>query len=151
GRLEVDPEGQGTLTETVGNLQPAHWSPASPNLYHLALEVRGETEVVRDTVRFGFRSFEARDGRLLLNGKRVFLRGNAITPPDRNIPNHLAQDRTFEEDYIRYLKSVGVNVIRATRHSQVGFDVDDELGMMYCQGSYGAPKDGSPTKPPDDL
>lgn len=150
GRLAVSGD-VGTMSETLSGLTPRYWSPDSPQLYHLAVEVRTNSEIVRDTVRVGFRTFESRGGQLLLNGKPVFIRGNAINPPERMIPDSLEENRTFVEDYIRYLKSVGVNMIRSTRHSQVWFDVADELGMMYFQGNYGTPKDGSPTNPPEDV
>ncbi|MBW3553171.1 MAG: glycosyl hydrolase family 2, partial [Gemmatimonadetes bacterium] len=149
GRLGVGADGTGQLTAHVRGLDPRLWSPASPHLYHLSVEAGGSGDRIRETVRFGFRSFQARDGRLLLNGRPLFLRGNSINPPERTLPDSLEENRGFAEDYIRYLKSVGVNIIRLTRHSDVWLDVADEMGMLVFQGEYGTPEGGTPTSPPD--
>lgn len=148
GTLARDDEGNATLTARVGELKPRLWSPQTPALYYLTL--RFGTASVESTarVRFGFRRFEAKSGRFLLNGHPIFLRGNSINPPDRMVPPHLDESRPFVEAYVRYLKSIGVNIIRMTRYSDVWFNVCDELGMMVFQGLYGVPKGGSINQPP---
>jgi hypothetical protein len=145
GRLAVDADGTGRLSATVDGVHPRLWSPDSPSLYRLRLEAGG----ARDSVRFGFRRVEERDGRILLNGRPVFLRGNAINPPGRTLPDSLDEDPRFARDYVAYLKRVGVNVIRLTRTSQAWLDACDELGMMLYQGNYGTPRGGSASAPPD--
>lgn len=142
----ADSSGIAVAGGTVEGIHPKLWSPSSPNLYYLAVQVdRGPA----DTVRFGFRRFEAKDGRFYLNGQPIFLRGNAINPPERMIPDSVHESRRFAEDYIRGLKASGVNIIRLTRHSQTWFDVADELGMMFFQGHYGTPQGGTSNSPPD--
>lgn len=137
------------LSARITRLQrkPRLWSPGAPNLHHLVVS----GGAVADTVRFGFRRFETKDGQLYLNGRRIFLRGNAINPPERNLPDSLSDDPRFARDYIRYLKSVNVNIIRLTRPSQPWFDVADEEGMMIFQGHYGTPFGGTSTSPPADT
>jgi hypothetical protein len=150
GRLAVDSNGTGTLTERVEHLHPRLWSPASPNRYALTVTVTGQSADPRVTVRFGFRSFEVRDGRLFLNGRPIFLRGNAINPPGRTIPDSLDDDARFAADYVAYLKRIHVNMIRLSRTSQVWLDVCDSLGMMVYQGLYGTPKGGTKSRPPEE-
>ncbi|MEO5589367.1 MAG: glycoside hydrolase family 2 TIM barrel-domain containing protein, partial [Gemmatimonadaceae bacterium] len=147
GKLAVGPDGVGRLSRRLKGLRPMHWSPQSPSLY--VLSARASTgSGLSERIRFGFRTMSTADGKLLLNGRAVFLRGNAINPPERNIPDSLDENRRFVEPYVRYMKSVGVNIIRLTRHSQVWFDVCDELGMMLFQGNYGTPQGGKPTQAP---
>ncbi len=151
GRLAVGPDGIGRLTRSLTGLRPKRWSPQSPSLYVLSASAGAIASTgagVAERIRFGFRSMSTSDGKLLLNGRPVFLKGNAINPPERNIPDSLEENRRFVEPYVRYLKSVGVNIIRLTRHSQVWFDVCDELGMMLFQGNYGTPQGGKPTQAP---
>ena len=81
-------------------LAPELWSPVSPTLY--TLEVSSGEDL--STVRFGFRKFEMKDGNFYLNGKKIFLRGNAINPPGRGIPDSLEVSKDFARDYIRFLK-----------------------------------------------
>ncbi|MDB4892150.1 MAG: glycoside hydrolase family 2 barrel, partial [Gemmatimonadetes bacterium] len=147
GSMTVDTQGNAHLEGKVSNLKAKRWTPQSPSLYRLEVEVNATTNL-KTVARIGFRSVSAKNGQILLNGKPIFLKGNAINPPDRNIPDSLEENRRFVEPYVRYLKSVGVNIIRLTRHSQVWFDVCDELGMMLFQGNYGTPKGAKPTAAP---
>jgi hypothetical protein len=83
-----------------------------------------------------------------LNGRPVFLRGNAINPPGRNLPDSIDESRKFVEGYVRFMKSINVNIIRLSAPSQIWFDVADELGLMIFQGHYGTPKDATSTSAP---
>ncbi len=148
GKLNVSGDGVGRASGSVTGLHPREWSPQLPALYVVTVRVGAGVDGIVRRVRFGFRNATSLNGRILLNGRPVFLRGNAINPPERNIPDSLEENRRFVEAYVRYLKSVGVNIIRLTRHSQVWFDVCDELGMMLFQGNYGTPQGGSATKAP---
>ncbi len=94
------------------------------------------------TVRFGFRKFESKNGNFYLNGKPIFLRGLAIGPPGRGVPPETAFTRQFAHDYVAYLKKQNVNLIRVNEDSQDWFDVCDELGMMCDQGFYSSPPSG---------
>lgn len=147
GTVTVGADGVARLETRVGHLKPALWWPQSPALYHLTID--GTANRLHESARIGFRSVEAKRGQILLNGRPIFLRGNAINPPDRNIPDSLDENRKFVEDYIRYMKSVNVDMIRLTRTSQVWLDVGDELGMMFFQGNYGTPAGGKPTQAPE--
>lgn len=125
------------------------WTPTSPTLYSATLEFAdraGHHETVAD--RVGFRSFATRDGHLLLNGRPIFLRGLAINPPNRGIPSELERSRGFATDYIRYLLSIHVNIIRIP-DDDTWYDVCDELGMMVFGGNYGGSVNGKgPTSAP---
>ncbi|MBA3672611.1 MAG: glycosyl hydrolase family 2, partial [Gemmatimonadaceae bacterium] len=148
GTLAVGTDGVARLTARVATPHARRWSPQTPELYHLSVDgVRGDARVA-ERIRFGFRSMSARNGQLLLNGRPVFLRGNAINPPDRNVPDSLEENRRFVESYVKYMKGQGVNILRLTRHSQIWFDVCDEQGMMLFQGNYGTPDGGKPTEAP---
>lgn len=148
GTFAAGNNGAAILRGRVAGLHPKRWSPRTPELYHLTLRAGSGSNGLERRVRFGFRSVSAENGRILLNGKPIFLRGNAINPPERNIPDSLEENRAFVEAYVRYLKSVNVNIIRLLRHSQIWFDVCDELGMMLFQGNYGTPRGGKPTQAP---
>ena len=129
------------LSHTVSDLQPDLWSPNSPTLYRLEVTARsGGLQRATRAVRFGFRSFEARAGQFWLNGRPIFLRGLAINPPGRTIPQAVGESRQFAEDYVRFLKTQNVNCFRITTdESPVWFEVCDELGMLLYAGRYGAP------------
>lgn len=141
GKVTLRGDKPATSEFTVKNLKPAPWSPGSPNLYTLTVEPKqnGKSAGEAKTIRFGFRTVEARDGHIYVNGKPVFLRGIAINPPARGVPKDVGMTRKFAEDYVRFMREHNVNIIRMEPESDVWFDVCDELGMMVYQGTYGAP------------
>jgi hypothetical protein len=152
GSVDLEAGNATVVRRRIEGLEPELWGPSSPALYDLVLTVQKDGRTLaEESVRFGFRSFETRDGRFLLNGKPIFLRGNAINPPGRGVPDEVGNTREFAEAYIRYMKSRNVNLIRLGGDSQVWLDVCDERGMMVFQGRYGAPRGGSKTRVPPDF
>ncbi|WP_316810947.1 glycoside hydrolase family 2 TIM barrel-domain containing protein [Pedobacter heparinus] len=129
-------EGNNHLAFTVRNLKPVLWTPNKPFLYDISLlQYNGKTLNAELKERAGFRSFERRKGNLYLNGRPIFLRGIAINPPGRGIPDELEKSRAFALDYVKYMKSINVNIIRIP-DEEAWFDVCDELGMMVFGGNY---------------
>src|SRR5436190_21420370 len=65
--------GRGGLELSVA--RPELWSPENPKLYDATLELVRNNQVL-DRVKsyFGFRTVEARDGRVYLNGKPIYLK-----------------------------------------------------------------------------
>lgn len=63
----------------------------SPVLYDLTLKAGKQTF----QKRIGFRKFEMHNGVFYLNDKPIYLRGNAINPPERGIPNNWSKVKTL--------------------------------------------------------
>ena len=111
---------------------PRFWSPGDPVLYGLAADLLdGDMVLDQFTDRFGFRSIEARDGALLLNGEPLYLRGaldQDYYPDGICTPPSLA----FLEDQVRKAKHLGLNCLRC--HIKVPdpryYEVADRLGML---------------------
>lgn len=92
--------------------QPALWEPDAPHLYALdAVLEAGDHPVDRQSARFGIRTIEARDGRLWLNGRLLYLRGaldqdyypeGIYTPPSLD----------FLRAQVRQAKAMGLNCLR---------------------------------------
>lgn len=138
--------GDTTVILTIDRLAPKLWSPASPHLYNLEVSA-GSTALHK---RIGFRKFEMQEGVFYLNGKPIYLRGNAINPPERGIPEQLEKSKEFARDYVRFMKSLNINIIRIP-NNQNWMDVCDEEGMMIFAGRYGRPKHATKTAPPADF
>jgi len=56
--------------------KPALWSPDAPNLYTVKATLQVDGSPVHSAEKAcGFRTIEARDGRICLNGEPIYLRG----------------------------------------------------------------------------
>lgn len=133
----------------INKLNVDSWFPTDPKLYNLTFTATNSGDKIQQlTQRIGFRFFEAKNGHLYLNGQPIFLRGIAINPPGRGIPDSIETSRKFAEDYIRFMKSIHVNIIRIPDDT-TWYNVCDELGMMVFGGNYSGSVDGE--KPPKDY
>jgi beta-galactosidase len=110
---------------------PRRWSPRTPYLYRLQAELwDGDRRVDVLTERVGFRDFRLQDGRFLLNGEPILLRG---VGKHQETEYHLAAvtDDELRADFAN-LKDLGVNFVRLAHypHARLEYDLADELGLL---------------------
>ncbi len=109
---------------------PRRWSHEYPALYAVQASLQGPVQYCRRT-RFGFRSFEARDGKLFLNGKPFYMMA-ALDQDFYPETVHTPTSEAFVRDMMVKAKRLGVNVLRC--HLKVAhpvyLDVADEVGML---------------------
>jgi hypothetical protein len=108
------------------------WSPDTPHLYRIRLEMRRDGEVVDDLEdSFGFRTIETRDGKFFLNGEPLYLRSGLDQDyyPETicTVPSI-----AFLEDQFRKAKQLGLNCLRC--HIKAAdpryYEVADRLGLL---------------------
>lgn len=104
------------------------WDLDEGNLYSLTASLSGMSG---RTVSFGIRDFGQRHGRLTLNGRRIFLRGEtncAVFPETGCCP------MTVEEwtSILRQYKAYGTNCVRFHSHCppEAAFTAADALGLL---------------------
>lgn len=152
GRVEAHTyteNGNAKVSLTIDKLSPILWTPANPYLYELTVLENGAGHKVTELKRrVGFRIFNTHGGNLYLNNKPIFLRGIAINPPGRGIPKDIETSRKFALEYVKFMKSIHVNIIRIP-DDENWYNVCDELGMMVFGGNYSGSVDGQ--KPPKDY
>jgi len=124
---------------TITGLHPKPWSPQDPQLYVIAISDASGNEIAK--TRFGFRTFETKDGKFYLNGRPIFLRGLPINPPGRDIDPAVERDPGFIRGYLKLVKSAGVNTVRVDPPEWL--DACDELGLMVFTGRYGPAPGGN--------
>jgi len=156
GTIKLSRGVRSTIEYQIDNIDTARpWSPASPQLYTLNLSgVYNGKIVCSEDVRFGFRTFETKNGNFLLNGRPIFLRGSSLNPPAPNVLDNLGQKPAFIREYLRDLKLRNVNIIRMQSQNYTELkrwmEACDELGIMVFQGCYGVPPGGTDSAPPKD-
>jgi hypothetical protein len=125
----------------------ALWAPGSPNLYDLTLLVPNESAY---QTRVGLRQIEKRGTDILLNGKRITLRGASIheDAPGAGTGLHPEQMDALVGD----LKEIGANATRAQHPlSPALLERLDAAGILLWQGigptdSPGSWKSDTPAK-----
>lgn len=127
GKIEVQVEGGEKKTMTVPDFKC--WSPEEPNL--TTIEVAGRK------VRFGIRQIEARNRKIYLNGKEIFLKG--FNRHESDWFNGAATGEAMMLQDIQRLKALGGNFIRGAHYQQCErfLDLCDENGVMVWEESLG--------------
>jgi hypothetical protein len=131
-RERVETAGERDGLARVHVPDPRLWDIDQPNLYTAEARLldRG-AEIDAATARFGMRSIEARDGRVMLNGRPVYLLGaldqdhypdTIATPPNRE----------YLDRQVRLSREMGINLLRC--HIKVPdpryLDAADEAGIL---------------------
>ena len=116
-------------TLTVPNA--ALWSPQSPNLYQLAVELRrGDQVIDRYTLTIGIRTIAVDGDRLLLNGQPIKLLGFG-RHEDFPVVGKGMLPALVVKDY-DLMRWIGANSYRTSHYpySEQQMDVADQLGVM---------------------
>lgn len=140
-RQTIPGGGTGRLRIATQIKDPALWTAETPTLYSLRI-VRKSGDRLMHTVtkRFGFRTFEVRDGvGLFLNGRRILLKG--VGRHSSNPDTGRALDPESCYTAAKLIKSMNMNAVRAVHYppdeafldacDEIGLYVIDELGSCW--------------------
>ncbi len=111
--------------------QPLKWTAGTPNLYRLVLALTDAegNAVDFESCRVGFRQVEIKDGLLLVNGKRLVMRG-----VDRH-EHHPERGRALTVEDMRreiaLMKQLNFNTVRTSHYPDhpAWYDLCDEYGI----------------------
>ncbi len=126
---------------------PAQWSAETPNLYSLLLSLEDADGKVLQVIpqRVGFRKVEIRDGLLLVNGKRVLIKGVNRHEHDPDLGHVMTEERMRQD--IVLMKQLNMNAVRLSHYpNHVRFyELCDEYGLyvvdeanIECHGARDA-------------
>ncbi|MBN2651806.1 MAG: DUF4981 domain-containing protein [Spirochaetales bacterium] len=109
----------GGKVEEVGFSQeiknPAKWSAETPNLYTIILTLKKGTNIEEITsTKIGFREVEIVDGNLLVNGKRIFVRGVNRHDHDADTGHFVSVEKMRED--ILTMKQNNINSVRTSHY-----------------------------------
>ncbi|QDU87475.1 Beta-galactosidase [Pirellulimonas nuda] len=111
---------------------PKLWTDETPNLYKLAVALKdadGKTlEAV--AINVGFREFEIKDGKLLLNGKPILLKGVNRHEHDPDHGRAIPYERMVED--VKLLKQNNFNAVRTSHYPDhpAWYDLCDQYGIL---------------------
>jgi beta-galactosidase len=129
GATEAWPRLQAHFDAAVKRVLP--WSAELPRLYRLVITLRNAAGKAVDwtSTRVGFRTIEVGDRKLLVNGRRIFIKG--VNRHDHHDTKGKALDReTMRLDAVR-MKQFNFNAVRTSHYPNDPYwlDLCDELGL----------------------
>lgn len=127
----LDQGSEGSLAVQGGVLGVIPWSPDRPTLYTARVELGADGWLADEqTVRLGFRTIAARDGKLLLNGQPIYLTG--FNRHEDSPRRDMAADLETARQDLGEIKKAGANFVRLCHypHHPAELDLCDELGLL---------------------
>ncbi len=129
---EVQCDERGYVRVTLDDPEPQWWSPYSPNLYRLEVEI---TDLHGDTCRiprwFGMRSLQVKGDTILLNGEPIYPRGILHWGW---YPQHIAPNPTEDEVWseLKAIRELGYNMVKFCLWvpPQHYLHLCDEMGLL---------------------
>ena len=109
------------------NAKPQLWSPESPKLYKVEIQLGDET--LSDEI--GFRTIETRGKQILLNGEPIFLKGISI---HEEKPNGGGRANSTEDAHtlLSWAKELGCNYVRLAHypHNEYAVREAERMGIL---------------------
>jgi len=109
--------------------KPLKWSAETPSLYTIIVTLKSNNENESSGCKVGFRKIEIRDRMLLVNGKRIMVKGVNYHDHD-DITGKAISRELFEKD-LHLMKQFNVNAIRTSHYPKDPsfYNLCDELGF----------------------
>ncbi|HYU51169.1 MAG TPA: glycoside hydrolase family 2 TIM barrel-domain containing protein [Candidatus Limnocylindria bacterium] len=136
GRAMARPDAKGVGEVRFTIADPRLWDIGRPNLYDADARLVSDGVVLdAKKARFGMREIATRDGRILLNGRPIYLIGaldQDLYPESISTP----PSRAMLDEQLARARELGLNLLRC--HIKVPdpayFDAADEAGMLlWCE------------------
>lgn len=137
-RVEIDPGETRVVGATLGIPEAEWWTPDSPTTYEASVTLRrtdadaDDGPSVRDRLssRYGMRTVEVDDGKVLVNGERVFLKG--ANWHEETGTRGRSMTREEYDRHLRRIHDLNGNFVRNShynRHPYV-YERTDESGLF---------------------
>ncbi len=110
---------------------PKLWTAETPNLYTLLITLRDENGKTIEITshRIGFRKVEIKDAQLLVNGKRVLIKGVNMHEHNQLTGHNISPEIMLND--IRLMKRLNINAVRTSHYPQptLWYKLCDQYGI----------------------
>ncbi len=128
-QLDATSETAVDLSTVVSN--PQKWSAESPYLYKLLLTLQNSSGEVQEVipVNVGFRKVEIRNGRFMINGRAVLIKGVNRHEHSEDTAKYVPLESMIRD--IRLMKQFNVNAVRTSHYPNdpAWYDLTDRFGL----------------------
>ncbi len=116
GEITLSPGEEKTLSYSAVVKNPFKWSAETPNLYHTLIKVYSTDKKLLEVMsaQTGFRTVEIKNGLLLVNGKKITLKGVNRHEHDP-LTGHVISEESMIND-IRLMKKLNINAVRTCHY-----------------------------------
>jgi beta-galactosidase len=128
----------GTFNESLTILNPHLWSPETPYLYELKVELLSDGNVIdKDVQKLGVKTIRIDKNGFYLNDKKIVIRGTNRHQDYPYLGNAISDNAQYRDAY--KIKLAGFNFVRCSHYPQsnVFLNACDELGIMLMDAIPG--------------
>jgi beta-glucuronidase len=129
-KIQVLPGTKASVTLSTAMADPELWSPESPTLYGLQVDLWSNRRLLdRTDLQFGVRKFEVRGTQLRLNNQPIFLTGFDRHEEYVNTGRVDTEDQLIDD--VRWIQRLNGNMVRMhyQAHPRL-YELADQLGLL---------------------
>jgi len=133
----IPPNAEKEIVQILSIADPVLWSPQTPYLYNVVVQIKQGQVIDNYTSEFGVRTIEyAADKGFVLNGKTIKLHGGCVHH-DNGCLGAAAYDRA-EFRRVELLKAAGFNTVRTSHNppSEAFLNACDQLGLLVIDEAF---------------
>ncbi|SDF92956.1 beta-galactosidase [Thermoanaerobacter thermohydrosulfuricus] len=131
--MDVDVSGKDEVVVNTDKVveNPKKWSAEYPNLYTLVLTLKDPNGNVIEVAsnRIGFREVEIKNSQILINGKKIMIKGVNRHEIDPVLGKTMTKERMIQD--ILIMKKFNINAVRTSHYPNdpLWYDLCDEYGL----------------------
>ena len=149
--IKIDPQSETEYLIETAVRTPLHWTAETPNLYGLVISILDSAGRPVEAVsgQIGFRNIEIKNGRLLVNGVPIRIKGVNRHEHDPVKAKVVSAELMLED--IRLMKQFNINAVRTSHYPNVPrwYELCDQYGLYVIDEanieSHGVPFDADKT------